>query len=138
VGESLEVRKARWRLKHASIKSCTNAIYWDQRAASRRLLWPVSVSDNELVIPASDDIDMEEVPLTPEEQWAKDLQDREDLCISIAEKSWRDVEAIHGWTERGRFEWSVANSGLGRPTGPWEIYTRLSRDTWLRDVYPLI
>jgi hypothetical protein len=116
VGESLDFRKARWRLKHADIQSCTDAIYWDQRAASRRLLWSVSVNDNEQVVSASEDIDIEEVPLTLEEQRAKDLQDRQDLCISVAEKSWRDVEAIHGWTEGGRFEWSVANSGLGRRT----------------------
>jgi hypothetical protein len=74
---------------------------------------------------------MEDVPLTPEEQLAKDHQVRREQIISRAEKAWEEVEVIHCWTMRVKREWSVANMGLGRRIGPWEVYTRFSRDTWL-------
>jgi hypothetical protein len=79
---------------------------------------------------------MEDVSLTPEEQLAIERQIRREEIISHAEKVWDAVEALHGWTKRVKREWSTTNMGLVRRIGPWEVYTRFSRETWLMESYP--
>jgi hypothetical protein len=138
MGVSLDDRKNAWRLEHKGKSSSLDPAYWAKRAADRDLIFvsdPDSVSEHESA--DSDDSGMEEVLLTPEEQLLKDHYARREEIISHAHRVWDAVEDLHGWTVRVKREWFSAHTGLGRRIGPWEVYTRESGDTWLRESFPL-
>jgi hypothetical protein len=110
---------------------------------SRSILWPPSASSSEPEYSDDDEVEINTPP--PEDQLAVDDRlRREDLWMrqreseSRAGKAWNGLEAIHGWTDRGRQSWRVAHIGPPRIIPPWEIYTRVSRDAWLRDIYPTV
>jgi hypothetical protein len=141
--QSTEYRRDLWRLKYSRNNSSTDPFYWDERALTRSILWPPSASSSEPDYSDDDEVEISTPP--PEDQLPiedrlrlEDLWRRQRESESRAEKAWKELEAIHGWTDRGRQSWRVAHLGLPRIIPPWEIYTRVSRDAYLRNIYPTV
>jgi hypothetical protein len=130
-------------------------LYWDERGFTWGLLFPLpdpsvhspseDIEDEDEDI-GDEDMDDEMVEtdpdfLLPEEDRLRllDLRRRQAESEARSEKLWKDLEDFHGWTDRGRHAFNLSRHGnLGRRDPPWENITRVSRDLYLRHVYPTV
>jgi hypothetical protein len=144
---SIEYRREQWRLRYVRHTSNPDPLYWDERGLTRRILWPPSPSSSEHCPSEEMEDDEEEINTTPPENQLPeedrirltDLWRRQRESEARAEKVWKDLEAFHGWTDRGREAWDIAHHGnLGRRNPPWEIYSRVSRDHYLLKMFPTV
>ena len=130
-------------------------LYWDERGFTWGLLFPIpepSVHspsediEDEDIEEENSDMGGEMVEEDPELQLPEedrlrliDLRRRQAESEAQSEKLWKDLEDFHGWTDRGRHAYDLAHHGnLGRRDPPWETITRVSRDLYLRHVYPTV
>jgi hypothetical protein len=140
--------------------SNTDPLYWDERGFTWGLLFPSPASlvlvpsedlegvdpdvvDEMVDDPVMEDPDVEDVTdnqLSGEDSPRLiDLRRRQEESEVTSEKLWKDLEDFHGWTDRGRHAYDIAHYGnLGRRVPPWENITRVSRDLYLRHVYPTV
>jgi hypothetical protein len=150
---TLEYLRSQWRLKYMTMGNGTllryrnpsnkDPFYWDEMGSSSDVLWPKSATSSES---EHSDASEDETSPPPEENQLpvddrlrlEELWNRQDESSSRANKVWADLEAIHGWTNRGKQAWRVAHMGPTRIIPPWEFYTRVSRDAWLREIYPTV
>jgi hypothetical protein len=136
VSVSRDDLNAACRLEHRGKTQGTPA-YWAKRAADKDVLF-ASESDsvNDHRTSDSEDSSMKEMILTPAEQVLRDHNARREKMFSHAHAVWTAVYDLHGWTKRVQREWFSANTGRGRLTGPWKVYTNESRDAWFRESFP--
>jgi hypothetical protein len=149
---SLEDRRTKWRSKYMlqlpngswaghRNKSSIDPFYWAQMGAERQGLWPPSASSSEPEY--SDDSDMgsppqeDQISLDTKLGWA-DLFGRQHECERRAEELWSALEEMHGWTALAKHTWRVAHLGPPVIVPPWQVYTRVSRDVWLVNIWPTV
>jgi hypothetical protein len=137
-------------LRYVRHTSNTYPLYWDERGFTWGLLFPIpepSVhSPSEDIEDEDSDMEDEMVEEDPDFQLPEedrlrliDLRRRQDESEAQSEKRWKDLEDFHGWTDRGREAYGLAHHGnLGRRDPPWEKFTRVSRDHYLRHMYPTV
>jgi hypothetical protein len=155
---SLEDRRTLWRLKYMRQvpsglwsyrhKSSTDPFYWAEMGADRQGLWPSSApsSEPEYSHDSEEDTDMTGLLSPPPEDQISienrlrlaDLRARQHDSECLAKQRWSALEEMHGWTALAKHTWSVAHHGPPRIVPPWQVYTRVSRDVWLTNIWPTV